>query len=79
MPSALRKSLQVVRLGRLLGVEKRAPGLAKWLPAIAVGYAILPFDILPDVVPLIGQVDDAVRLLAAGGSLLKNMRTRKTA
>lgn len=34
------------------------PLLAKMLPIIAVVYFLFPLDILPDFIPLIGQMDD---------------------
>jgi len=34
-----------------------------WLLAFAVLYVLSPIDILPDQIPLIGQVDDALLVL----------------
>ncbi len=34
------------------------PLIAKGLLVVAVLYVILPLDILPDLVPLVGQIDD---------------------
>jgi uncharacterized membrane protein YkvA (DUF1232 family) len=38
----------------------RTPWLAKLLLGLAVGYVLLPFDLIPDFIPVIGHVDDLV-------------------
>ena len=36
------------------------PWFAKVLLGLAVGYALLPFDLIPDFLPVIGHLDDLV-------------------
>jgi uncharacterized membrane protein YkvA (DUF1232 family) len=36
------------------------PWPAKALLGLAVGYTLLPFDLIPDFLPVIGQLDDLV-------------------
>ena len=39
--------------------DPRVPGTEKALLAGAVVYAIIPFDLIPDMIPFVGQIDDA--------------------
>jgi uncharacterized membrane protein YkvA (DUF1232 family) len=66
----------VVLLRRLLG-DDRVPRGRKLLLAGTIGYLALPFDLVPDVIPVAGQLDDAILLalvlravLRAGGPAL---------
>ena len=44
--------------GRLL-TDSRVPTAERALVAGAIVYAIIPFDLIPDMIPFVGQVDDA--------------------
>ncbi|MGD9638342.1 MAG: YkvA family protein [Alphaproteobacteria bacterium] len=40
--------------------DKRTPFLAKLFLGMSVWYLLLPFDLIPDFIPIIGHLDDAV-------------------
>ena len=48
----------LVLSGRLM-VDSRVPAKERLLVAGAIVYALIPFDFIPDVLPFVGQVDDA--------------------
>jgi uncharacterized membrane protein YkvA (DUF1232 family) len=48
----------VLLSGRLL-TDPRVPRTEKVLVAGAIIYAVIPFDLIPDMIPFVGQLDDA--------------------
>src|SRR5678815_3055629 len=48
----------VLLCGRLM-VDPRVPTKERVLVAGAIIYAFVPFDLIPDMLPFVGQVDDA--------------------
>jgi uncharacterized membrane protein YkvA (DUF1232 family) len=55
--SRFKREIEVYQLVRR---DKRTPKMAKVLLALAVGYALLPFDIIPDFIPVVGHLDDFI-------------------
>lgn len=66
----------IVLVTRLLR-DERVPRRRKLLLLLLVGYLALPFDLVPDFIPVAGQLDDAIivalvlrHLIRAGGAPL---------
>jgi uncharacterized membrane protein YkvA (DUF1232 family) len=60
----------IVLCSRLLG-DPRVPRRRKALLVALAGYLALPFDLVPDFVPVAGQLDDAVLVALVLRSLLR--------
>jgi uncharacterized membrane protein YkvA (DUF1232 family) len=60
--------LQLPRMARLYWRLFRDPQVSVWPKLLLVGalaYVALPFDLVPDTLPLLGEIDDVVIVLAA--------------
>lgn len=68
MRSPLQQRLQAIAQGfshelavyRHMLRDHRTPKLAKILLGLAVAYALLPVDLIPDFLPIIGHLDDMI-------------------
>jgi uncharacterized membrane protein YkvA (DUF1232 family) len=48
----------VLLCGRLI-IDPRVPAKERLLVAGAIIYAVIPLDLIPDMLPFVGQIDDA--------------------
>jgi len=55
--AAFKREFQVYRC---VLADRETPFVAKALLAMAVAYVLMPFDLIPDFLPLIGQLDDVI-------------------
>jgi len=49
-----------IKFYQLVLADPRTPKMAKMLLGLALGYLLLPFDLIPDFIPVIGQLDDLI-------------------
>ena len=56
---------RLVTLFLRLMLDRRVPWKLKLLPLLAIGYDILAWDFLPDLIPFIGWIDDIAILIVA--------------
>ncbi|MDB4908717.1 MAG: hypothetical protein JWO05_3501 [Gemmatimonadetes bacterium] len=61
-----------LRLLTGLLTDKRVPTMDKLLVAGAIAYIVMPLDLIPDVIPFFGEVDDLFLLTLALQRLIAN-------
>ena len=59
-------------LFRRLMADQRVSRRRKALLALLVGYLAMPFDLIPDFIPVAGQLDDAILVALVLRSLLRD-------
>ena len=64
LKSVSRSLKREINVYRLVLKDSRTPRPAKLLLGLAIGYLLLPFDLIPDFIPVIGQLDDVIIVLS---------------
>src|SRR5438309_11615169 len=54
-----------LRFGRALLRDENVPWSAKAVLLVAIGYLALPLDLIPDFIPVLGQLDDILLVALA--------------
>jgi uncharacterized membrane protein YkvA (DUF1232 family) len=49
-----------IQVYRLLLKDSRTPIVSKMILGLAIGYLLLPFDLVPDFIPVLGYLDDVI-------------------
>ncbi|WP_203666953.1 YkvA family protein [Cellulomonas pakistanensis] len=62
----------VVRLVRRLAADRATPRGARVRLWLLLGYLALPFDLVPDVIPVLGWADDAVVVVLVLRSVVRH-------
>lgn len=57
-----KKVKREIKIYQLVLKDKNTPKPAKFFLGLAVAYALSPIDLIPDFIPLLGYLDDAVVL-----------------
>ena len=59
-----------LRFGRALLLDAELPFYTRGVLVVLVIYLALPFDLIPDFIPVVGQLDDLLLVVIAIGLLL---------
>lgn len=60
MKELARRARREARFLRSVARHPRTPRLSRWLLLAALGYLASPLDLIPDCIPVIGHLDDAL-------------------
>jgi hypothetical protein len=78
MPPRRTKTPRIVLVSRLLR-DERVPRRRKLLLVALVGYLALPFDLVPDFIPVAGQLDDVLVVAFVLGASFAQAASRSCA
>ena len=60
LKTASEKLKKELLIYRAVSKDPRTPLISRILLWLSVGYLLLPFDLIPDWIPVLGQVDDII-------------------
>jgi len=60
-----------LRLAWRLLLDRRMPVLVKAIIPAVVAYLLMPLDIIPDFIPVLGQLDDLLLIVLTVGLILR--------
>ncbi|MBT8445669.1 MAG: DUF1232 domain-containing protein [Gammaproteobacteria bacterium] len=60
LSSALGRVRAELAYYRALAADSATPALSRWLLGLAIVYLVSPLDLIPDWIPVLGQLDDLV-------------------
>lgn len=79
-PSAAGMGIPLKEHGAVSGGKKpMGKGAAVLLMILAIAYLVSPLDFLPDIIPLLGWLDDAGIVTLAGTNLARSLSHQATA
>lgn len=58
--AVLRLAPDVVRLVRRLISDRSVPRATRWWLIALLAYLVMPIDLIPDIIPVLGYADDAI-------------------
>ena len=65
LPAVTRSVYAILRLAVRLLRDPQVPALLKALPVVGAAYVLSPLDFVPDIFPIIGQMDDLAIIVMA--------------
>jgi uncharacterized membrane protein YkvA (DUF1232 family) len=71
LTAGLRLLPDIVRLLRRLAADPQLPRGVRIRLALLLGYLLLPIDLIPDVIPVVGHLDDAIIVALALRSVVR--------
>lgn len=63
----------IIALITRLFKDKRVPNKTKIILAVSLGYTMIPLDILPDKIPIMGKIDDIAIILFALNRMIEDI------